>query len=224
MKRKIEKMNNENLKGFLPLGSVVLLEGGEKRLMIVGRKQIQETSRQSYDYSAVLFPEGYQNANQLYLFNAEDISYIFQMGLLDSEELAFQNLLSEQTRNHNTIYLEAKKKIENAIQSIKEMNDTVESEWQGQLFKSYLETYQQLDEKMTDFIQLLGKGDTLLQEYEQENGTTNIVHASLHQVKQLVGATEAKEKMKELEKSGAATIARIDESSFILANKENSEV
>lgn len=104
--------NKVELKGFLPLGSVVLLTGGEKRLMIIGRKQVSAESKKVFDYSAVLFPEGYLNAEQLYLFNAEDIAFVFQMGLLDSEEIAFQKILSEsaQSEPEPSVYLEAKEK------------------------------------------------------------------------------------------------------------------
>ncbi|MFC4651607.1 DUF4176 domain-containing protein [Lactococcus nasutitermitis] len=87
--------NDEQNKGFLPLGSVVLLNDGEKRLMIVGRKQLSTKSKKKFNYAGVLFPEGYQNAEELYLFNNGDIEHVFQMGLIDDEELAFQNWLVE---------------------------------------------------------------------------------------------------------------------------------
>ncbi|MDR0299113.1 MAG: DUF4176 domain-containing protein [Streptococcaceae bacterium] len=164
-------MNNDNnLTGFLPLGSVILLDGGEKRLMIIGRKQISVETQKEFDYAGVLFPEGYQNADQLYLFNADDITYIFQMGLLDSEELSFQDLLNNQvSENHNRIYLDEKRKLENIIQKIAEMNATIESEWKGQYFADYLKTYEEFEKAMTDFIKHLEKGDALLQEHEEKN-------------------------------------------------------
>ena len=43
---------------FLPIGSVVLLEGGNKRIMICGRIQAQAGSDIIYDYSACYYPEG----------------------------------------------------------------------------------------------------------------------------------------------------------------------
>lgn len=45
-------------KNLLPIGSVVLLRGGEKRLMICGRIQTRAGSDKVYDYSACLYPEG----------------------------------------------------------------------------------------------------------------------------------------------------------------------
>lgn len=72
------------LKEFLPLGSVVLLAGGEERLMIIGHKQIEIETKREFDYSAVLFPDGYKNDQRLYYFNREEIVYIFQMGFFDN--------------------------------------------------------------------------------------------------------------------------------------------
>lgn len=89
-------MNSKEQKlSYLPLGTVVLLEGGEKRLIIVGRKQISIETEKEFDYAGVLFPEGYQTAKALYLFNQADIQSVFQMGLIDSEELDYQSLLND---------------------------------------------------------------------------------------------------------------------------------
>ena len=38
------------MKSILPLGSVVMLKGGEKRIMIYGRVQIQQGSDKIWDY------------------------------------------------------------------------------------------------------------------------------------------------------------------------------
>lgn len=89
-------MNHEEQKlSYLPLGTVVLLEGGEKRLIIIGRKQISVETKKEFDYAGVLFPEGYQSSENLYLFNHSDVENIFQMGLIDSEELSYQTFFSE---------------------------------------------------------------------------------------------------------------------------------
>ena len=89
-------MSSEEKKlNYLALGSVILLEGGEKRLMIIGRKQISSESKKEFDYAGVLFPEGYQSSENLYLFNHADIQSIFQLGWVDNEELGYQSVLSE---------------------------------------------------------------------------------------------------------------------------------
>ena len=43
---------------YLPVGSVVRLFGGTKKLMIYGRKQIQSGANRKWDYVACLYPEG----------------------------------------------------------------------------------------------------------------------------------------------------------------------
>ena len=46
------------MKSLLPIGSVVLLNGGEKRLMICGRVQTDVATGKTYDYSACFYPDG----------------------------------------------------------------------------------------------------------------------------------------------------------------------
>lgn len=75
------------LKDFLPIGSVVLLKNAEKKLMICGRVQIQESDGRLFDYSACLYPEGMLSPDRIYLFNHEDIVRVCSMGLQDEEEL-----------------------------------------------------------------------------------------------------------------------------------------
>ncbi|MCA2389133.1 MULTISPECIES: DUF4176 domain-containing protein [Lactococcus] len=72
------------LKEFLPLGSVVLLAGGNEKLMIIGYKQAGLESNSELDYSAIVIPEGYQNLKSIRYFNQEEVVYIFQMGFLDN--------------------------------------------------------------------------------------------------------------------------------------------
>lgn len=43
---------------WLPLGSVVTLEGGNKQLMIYGRLQKEVRGGRLWDYVGCLFPEG----------------------------------------------------------------------------------------------------------------------------------------------------------------------
>ena len=83
-------------KVFLPLGSVVLLKGAEKRLMICGRVQTDINTGITYDYSACLYPDGYINADQVYMFNNENIEKIFFLGFQDEEEFEFKKFLDKE--------------------------------------------------------------------------------------------------------------------------------
>ena len=87
-------MNNQNLSKFLPLGSVVLLKNGKKRVMINGFCAISDEEKNSiYDYSGVLFPEGLLNSEQTLLFNHNQIIKVYHLGLIDEEQKNFSNKL-----------------------------------------------------------------------------------------------------------------------------------
>lgn len=83
------------MKDFLPLGSVVVLKEGKKKIMICGRFQRNVTTQQIYHYSACLYPEGIVNPKELYLFNNDDIDRVYYMGMQDPEEFEFRNHLIE---------------------------------------------------------------------------------------------------------------------------------
>ena len=77
---------------MLPIGSVILLEEAQKRLMIYGVKQTNEDGIE-YDYIGVPYPEGCLGAEAHFLFNHEDIDRIFFIGMNDGErQLFIQNL------------------------------------------------------------------------------------------------------------------------------------
>ena len=82
------------MKKFLPIGSVVLLKGSQKRIMIVGVKQKQADSDKVWDYSACLYPEGILDPEKLFLFDAEQIERLYFLGLQDGEGLAFLDKLN----------------------------------------------------------------------------------------------------------------------------------
>ncbi len=83
-------------KELLPLGSVVVLHGGEKKLMISGRLQRHKQSGQVYDYGAVYWPEGYLSSEEYYLFNDEDIARLLYVGMQNEEEFAFRHILARE--------------------------------------------------------------------------------------------------------------------------------
>lgn len=85
-----------NIKELLPIGTVVLLKDGEKRLMIIGIMQTNEGGTgKEYDYLAILYPEGFLGEQFQYLFNHEDIEEIISRGYEDEEREIFLERLSE---------------------------------------------------------------------------------------------------------------------------------
>lgn len=74
---------------LLPIGSVVTLKEGTKKLMVYGRAQFNLEDNRVYDYLGCLYPEGNIGEEFNYLFNHEDIEVINYVGFVDSEEQAY---------------------------------------------------------------------------------------------------------------------------------------
>lgn len=83
------------IKGLLPIGSVVLLKEGQKKLMIFGVKQMDSEVQEEYDYIGVMYPEGNVGVEGQYLFNHDSIDQIFFRGYEDEERERFINALDE---------------------------------------------------------------------------------------------------------------------------------
>ena len=79
---------------FLPVGTVLLLKGGKKRVMIIGL--CPSTNGTMYDYAGCLFPEGVLDPEKTLLFNHDQIEQVFHMGLQDEEQKQFDTKLKEE--------------------------------------------------------------------------------------------------------------------------------
>ena len=94
---------NENFKKYLPIGTVVMLKGGSKRLMITGFCSVANDDKNKvYDYSGCMYPEGFLSSDQTALFNHDQIDKIYYMGLSDDEDKKFKenlNLLISKLNN-----------------------------------------------------------------------------------------------------------------------------
>lgn len=83
-----EKFEEEKL---LTLGSVVILKGSTKKIMIISRAIALGVRGNPYyfDYGACFYPEGLIN-DQLLYFNHEDIMEVLYEGFSDEEEELMQ--------------------------------------------------------------------------------------------------------------------------------------
>ena len=87
-------------KEFLPIGSVVLLKGGTKRVMITGFCSVDNNEKERmYDYTGCLYPEGIINSNEICLFDNEQIDQVFFKGFIDEEEIKFKDELDKTLSN-----------------------------------------------------------------------------------------------------------------------------
>lgn len=89
------------MKELLPIGSVVLLKGVTKRIMICGRIQEELESGITYDYSACFFPEGIINPDELFLFDNGDIDTVYFVGLQDTEEFEYRGYINKNLKENS---------------------------------------------------------------------------------------------------------------------------
>lgn len=70
---------------LLPIGTVVLLKGATKKVMINGYYSKTDKNNKIYTYNGCIFPEGFMN-NVFCLFDKSDIKKVLYLGY-ESEEL-----------------------------------------------------------------------------------------------------------------------------------------
>lgn len=83
--------SGEEYQELLPIGSVVLLKDSVDKLMIMGYLQALEDGSESrmYDYCGVLYPSGYESADQVFLFDHEQIDKIYDIGYVNDDQKSF---------------------------------------------------------------------------------------------------------------------------------------
>ena len=93
--------NKNNNKELLPLGSIVYLQEGTQKLMIIGRGVIfddEETGEKAFaDYMGVLYPMGFQTESTLF-FQHENIDKVVFVGYSDEEEGRFLEVYEKWTK------------------------------------------------------------------------------------------------------------------------------
>lgn len=83
---------------FLPIGTVVLLEGGEKKLMITSYLIFgpgEGKGKKVFDYGACTYPEGVIDSSHAVGFNHSDIKEIVFVGHQDQDQVNLNNLLKQ---------------------------------------------------------------------------------------------------------------------------------
>lgn len=86
----------------LPIGTVVILKGAIKRIMIMGYQQSQsEKLDKVYDYIGCLYPEGFMNIEEMLMFDHSQIEHIFGLGFQNQEQVEFREALSKELERLN---------------------------------------------------------------------------------------------------------------------------
>lgn len=86
------------MSNLLSIGSVVQLNQGEDKIMIICRYPLynNEGTIGYFDYSACPYPQG-QTENQAFYFNHENIEKVWFEGYRDEKEEEMQKLFAEKT-------------------------------------------------------------------------------------------------------------------------------
>ena len=109
---------------FLPIGTVVLLKGGKKELMIIsyciipagdvydknGKVEMEETM---FDYGGCVYPEGMITSDQLFAFNHDQIEKVCYMGYETDNQKEISKILKGGMEERNK-RIEAQKNGESA--------------------------------------------------------------------------------------------------------------
>lgn len=85
---------------YLPIGTVVQLNNGQVKLMIVSRFPLYDNSGKIgyFDYSGCIYPQGTVE-NQFYYFNSGDIKTVWFEGYIDESEEAAQKTFEKEVGN-----------------------------------------------------------------------------------------------------------------------------
>ncbi len=82
-----------SIKNLLPIGSVVKLDGVDKKLTVMGIRPANRDGEQ-YDYLGVAFPEGFTGVENMFLFNHEFVESVEYIGSMDGEFYEFRDKLA----------------------------------------------------------------------------------------------------------------------------------
>lgn len=114
---------------YLPIGSVVLLNGGNKKLMITGFCTVtNENPDVMYDYCGCIYPEGVIRSDQNCVFNHDQIKELFFLGFDSDEEIAFKNnLYNFLNSQDDELEISEDNTIERLDDTVEKLDDTIEN-------------------------------------------------------------------------------------------------
>ena len=79
-----------SVRELLPIGSIVVPKGSERKIMIAGIKHTtNENPDKEYDYMGYLYPEGHIGDDVQFVFDDSDIEKIIFRGFEDIERQEF---------------------------------------------------------------------------------------------------------------------------------------
>ncbi len=89
MKKRNEEELTEGMKKYMPIGSIVVLNGSDTLRMIIGFNY--SNSQIVYDYISCLYPFGVNMEKSTLAFNHDQIDRVYHIGYINSQERAFKS-------------------------------------------------------------------------------------------------------------------------------------
>ncbi|MDD5887910.1 MAG: DUF4176 domain-containing protein [bacterium] len=81
---------SKELKKALPLGSVVLLKGAKRYLVVMGYLMVEEGTDKVWDYMGCAYPVGAISSEATLMFDEEQIDKVIFEGFTDEEGETFR--------------------------------------------------------------------------------------------------------------------------------------
>ena len=88
-------MTTDVTRMLLPIGSVVLLKGGNVPLMVFGRMQVAAADGRVWDYAAVPYPEGNLGADKSVMFDRDQVEALLFIGYQTQQEVLLRAWLEK---------------------------------------------------------------------------------------------------------------------------------
>lgn len=97
----------EEKEKFLPIGTVVLLKGGKREIMITSycimptgevydkTGKIENPEKKVFDYGACFYPEGMVVSDQIFAFNHDQIDRICYMGYETDKQKELSKMIND---------------------------------------------------------------------------------------------------------------------------------
>ncbi len=158
---------------YLPVGSIVLLNGGTKRLMVTGYcMQTEERPGVIYDYSGCLYPEGVIRSDVTSVFNHDQIERVDFVGFTDDEGKTFTDELSNKLKDvqeHNKYINEQDEDEEERLLELNVLHDIGTEEDADE--DIIIDSDEEDEEVLFDEEEPEEEPNPLLSEIEEENST-----------------------------------------------------
>lgn len=111
---------------YLPIGTVCILKGGTKRVMITGYCTVSsEKTDVIFDYNGCPYPEGEVNLEKTLLFNHDQIDKVYNLGYFDDEMYLYQVKLKELMEKYESGELKQEDVSKVATNGVNDANDPI---------------------------------------------------------------------------------------------------